>query len=95
MLSYFNNSQNDKFVLASASEIGLYQLDGGGRVEELVLDDSKPQSLSKFQIIKINLKRHSKNFSIDLSKKLKFSSQLTHFYATDKMHHRIDNPQHQ
>lgn len=52
MLSYFNNSQNDKFVLASASEIGLYQLDGGNRAEELVLEDSKPQNLSKFQIIK-------------------------------------------
>lgn len=52
MLSYFNNSQNDKFVLASASDIGLYQLDGGNRAEELVLEDSKPQNLSKFQIIK-------------------------------------------
>lgn len=53
MLNYFNNSLNDKFVLSSASEISLYQLDGGNRVEELILEDPKPQSISKYLIVKL------------------------------------------
>lgn len=50
MISYFNNSQNDKFVLATASEISLYQIDGANSTEEIITDDVKPQNISKFLI---------------------------------------------
>ena len=47
MINFFN-SQNDKFVLATGSEIALYQLQSRNNVEELVFEDPKPQKLSKF-----------------------------------------------
>lgn len=47
MINYFNNSQSDKFVLSSTSEISLYQLDGANRAQGLILEEPKAQSLSK------------------------------------------------
>jgi hypothetical protein len=46
MISYFKNST--KFVLATGSEISLFQLQEKEIVEEYIYEDIKPQSISKF-----------------------------------------------
>lgn len=45
MISYFKNST--KFVLATGSEISLFQLQEKENVEEFIYEDIKPQCLSK------------------------------------------------
>lgn len=48
MISYFKNSS--KFVLATGSEISLFQLQEKEIVEEFIYEDIKPQCISKFDI---------------------------------------------
>lgn len=46
MINFFN-SQNDKFVLATGSEIALYQLQHKIAAEELVFEEPKAQNISE------------------------------------------------
>lgn len=49
MISYFRNTKNNsKFVLATGSEISLFQLQEKDNVEEFIYDDPKPQFISEY-----------------------------------------------
>lgn len=73
MLSFFNSSNSDKFVLCGSSEISLFELKDKDHDADFIYDTPKLQNLSKSLSYHFNLLRILFCFLAD---NLKFISQL-------------------
>jgi hypothetical protein len=66
MISYFKNSK-DKFVLATGSEVNLFQLNERNNVEDFIYDDPKPQIISEFEMrLKMSLIKSTRLISDEI-----------------------------